>query len=235
MKSQTNSNLNWPSLLVLVRHGESEGNKYGGQHMAKTFKKPSYKYALTKLGRQQAKAAAKYIDKKFDTASFDVYLTSTYRRAQETFEIIFEKKKIKPIIDSRVNEITRGYASVVPKEELSNQHPLELSTFELNGWFHNVPLGGQSCFQLEHIIHNFLAFLREGYGGKRVVVVGHGTWINLCCRILMNRSIDEAERLHKEQFFKNAGVTVFEKGENGRFIMTEENTVPWEKKKLVNK
>jgi len=224
--------LNWPALLVLVRHGESEGNKYGRRHMAQIKKKPSHRFALTRLGRSQAKQTSLYLDDRFGLDTFDAYFTSTYTRAQETFKEIFRDKKksshqITPIIDARINEITRGYASTIGQKEIGKRFPQEVFALNLNGWFHNIPLTGQSCVQIEHIIHSFLAFLREACGGKRVIVVGHGTWINLCCRILTNRSIIETEELHHKQFYVNCGVTVFAKESNGHFKLIDENLKAW--------
>lgn len=230
----SNLNLNWPQLLILVRHGESEGNKYGRHHMAQVMKKPSHAFSLTELGKSQAKQAGDNLHARFDLTSFDAYFASTYSRSQETFELMFKDRKknghrITPIIDARINEITRGYASLISEEEIFEKHPQEVETLKLNGWFHNIPLCGQSCVQIEHVIHSFLALLREACGGKRVIIVGHGTWINLCCRILTNKSIEESERLHRDQFYQNCGATIFERNpETGDLILTEENVKTWE-------
>lgn len=234
MNTPTSSlNLNWPSLLVFVRHGESEGNKYGRHHMTQTLKKPSHRFALTELGVTQALQTGKYLDERFGLENFDAYFSSTYKRAQDTFELIFKDKtknghRITPIIDARINEITRGYASMLAQEDLATNHPQEITTLEINGWFHNIPLAGQSCVQIEHIIHSFLGFLREACSDKKVIVVGHGTWINLCCRILTNRSIEETESRHHKQFYVNCGVTVFQKDPMTKhLLLVEENINAW--------
>lgn len=202
--------------------------------MAQILKKPSYAFCLTEMGRSQAVQAGESLHARFDLTSFDAYFASTYRRSQETFELMFEGREkgghqITPIIDARINEITRGYASLISEKEIFEKHPQEVETLRLNGWFHNIPLCGQSCVQIEHVIQSFLAFLREACGGKRVIVVGHGTWINLCCRILANKSVAEAERLHIESFYMNCGATIFERdSEMGNLILTEENVKTWE-------
>ncbi len=235
-------NLNWPELMVFVRHGESEGNKHGRAHMAKVLKRPTYMYDLTELGEEQAKHTGEYIEKHFGLTSFDAHFTSTYLRAHKTFDIMFngvkkQGRQVTPIVDARVNEITRGFAGLMSEEEQEALFPHDRASFRLNGWFHNIPLSGQSCVQIEHVIQTFLAYLREGCAGKRVIVVGHGTWINLCCRILMGRSIEESERLHAEGYYKNASVTVFRRERSckvgmgpkygSRLFLTDENVVPW--------
>ena len=204
--------------------------------MAQVMKKPSHQFGLTELGEQQADATARYIEKRFGADSFDGYFTSTYVRARETFARIFKDKEkdgqqIHPIIDARINEITRGYASLMSEEQLRERYGQETITLELNGWFHNIPLCGQSCVQIDHIIQSFLAFLREACADKRVIIVGHGTWINLCCRILTNRTIEHSEALHHAAFYKNASVTVFAKDKSGNLILEDENIAPIELEK----
>ncbi len=226
-------NLNWPSLLVLVRHGESEGNKYGRHHMAQVVKKPSHAYALTKTGVSQAKQAGQYLNKRYKLNSFDAYFASTYKRSQETFKHIFKGRKkrghhITPIIDVRINEINRGYASLFSAEGFQEKYPHDVEVYKLNGWFHNIPLAGQSCVEVENAIHSFLAFLRETCADKKVIIVGHGIWINLCTRILANKPIEEAERRQIEDPFTNCSATIFEKdSETGHLKIVEENVKTW--------
>jgi broad specificity phosphatase PhoE len=194
--------------------------------------RPSHAFVLTDDGIEQARQAGEWIDARFGSDSFDAYFASTYQRTQETFAEMFRGRKknghqIEPIIDARINEICRGYPGRLGEERIAAEFPEEVITYALNGWYHNIPLCGQSCVELEHIIHSFLAFLRETCNGKRVLIAGHGTWINLCCRILTNRSISETENLHYKKFYLNCGVTVFEKDEQGHLRLTEENVKPW--------
>ncbi len=226
-------NLNWPSLLVLVRHGESEGNKYGRHHMAQVVKKPAHAYALTRLGISQAKQAGQFLHERYQLNTFDAYFASTYKRAQETFKHIFKNRRkdghlITPIIDARVNEINRGYASLYSADGFQEKYPHDVEVYKLNGWYHNIPLSGQSCVELEYAIHSFLAFLRETCADKKVIVVGHGIWINLCTRILMNKPIEEAERRQTEDPFINCSATIFEKNpKTGHLELVGENVKTW--------
>jgi len=86
---------NLPIDIVLVRHGESEGN------LAQAYSKkgeddlwtPEFSarhtsnYRLTDRGRQQAKIAGEYIKKNVGSL-FDGYYVSEYTRAQETAAIL---------------------------------------------------------------------------------------------------------------------------------------------------
>ncbi len=218
--------LNWPSLIVMVRHGESEGNFYGRVHMAQVARKPTHRYELTERGIRQAEAAGRYVEERFKAEAFDACFVSTYRRTQATFEHMF-KSFPAPIIDARLNEIHRGYVSAMTEEEVGRHLAFEKIAYELNGWFHNIPLGGQSCVMIEHVIHAFLSYLREAWSGDRVLIVGHGTWINLCCRILLDLSLEECQARHEREHFKNASITVFKQAADGSLVQTDENIVPW--------
>jgi len=83
-----------PIDLVLVRHGESEGNvankrSYAGDHSVFTpqFRnRHTSEYRLSKRGQLQAKKAGEFLVREFINRgiAFDRYFTSTYHRARET-------------------------------------------------------------------------------------------------------------------------------------------------------
>lgn len=79
-----------PIDLVLVRHGESEGNlakvrsKAGDESSSQLFKGlHSSRFRLTDRGREQAKAAGEWLRKEFPNG-FGRHYTSAYKRAMET-------------------------------------------------------------------------------------------------------------------------------------------------------
>ena len=83
-----------PIDLVLVRHGQSEGNlakrrSEAGDHSAftKEFRRRhSASFRLTIKGREQAQQAGEFLRKEFtgEGIAFDRYYTSDYLRAMET-------------------------------------------------------------------------------------------------------------------------------------------------------
>src|SRR6185436_2831339 len=87
-----------PIDLVLVRHGQSEGNaakrrSEAGDHSAFTeaFKnRHSSSFRLTKLGREQAHLAGKWLRAEFYDRgiAFDRCITSEYLRAVETAALL---------------------------------------------------------------------------------------------------------------------------------------------------
>jgi NAD+ kinase len=85
-----------PIDLVLLRHGESEGNiaqdqsKLGDDSLWSKdnfVNRHTSQYRLTDLGRKQAKAAGKYI-RQHISKTFDRYYCSEYIRAMETASLL---------------------------------------------------------------------------------------------------------------------------------------------------
>ncbi|MFA6119750.1 MAG: histidine phosphatase family protein [Sideroxydans sp.] len=85
--------------IVLVRHGESEGNV---QHIISDD--PKRIVDLTELGRAQAEAASG----KLREMRFTHAYVSQFARAQQTATILLQHHKIKLDIDARLNERISG-------------------------------------------------------------------------------------------------------------------------------
>eukprot|EP01027_Heterolobosea_sp_BB2_P011606 GEZU01016896.1.p1 GENE.GEZU01016896.1~~GEZU01016896.1.p1 ORF type:complete len:206 (+),score=45.70 GEZU01016896.1:98-715(+) len=85
----------WPYELILVRHGESEGNKAVAKSKngdlssyTKYFKsKHSSAYRLTKLGVEQAKISGQWLRENISEV-YDRFYTSEYVRAMETAALL---------------------------------------------------------------------------------------------------------------------------------------------------
>ncbi len=213
--------MNWPSRIVLVRHGESVGNvrsiddhpyKYGANHQ----------YVLTPRGREQAAITGTYLRETY--GAFDAYFASTLARTQETFSLMYPETQ--PIIDSRLNELSRGIWNRMSRAEIERCYPGEANLWESEGWYHYRPPGGQSCPDGELAIHSFTAFLREQYAGKNVLITGHGTWLILFWRTILNRQVAEAEHRRRANQYKNASVTIYE-GRGQDLVLAKDNFVPW--------
>src|SRR5271170_6281755 len=80
--------------LILVRHGESEGNR---DRIFTT----SPSIGLTDAGREQARAAAERIAAKFKPR---IIVSSPYVRAQQTAEIIAARLELPIVIEPNLHE-----------------------------------------------------------------------------------------------------------------------------------
>lgn len=213
-------------LLVLVRHGESEGNLLTAEERAR-FEVPTHKYVLTPRGRKQAQITGAYLRERF--GEFDFYYVSYYARSRETMEIMYPGAKL--CEDSRLAEAQRGIYHTMMKEEITRYFPKELERKEKEGLYHHRPIGGENWPDIEGRIYSFKNdALRLRCRNKKVVIVGHGNWLVLFQRTELHFSIDEAVRLYRAGGFENASVMIYEKlqeGDDSHLVLREENIVPW--------
>ncbi len=207
-----------PNSLTLIRHGESEGNLWASKNPKRPFLdetgqlKPTHEHVLTPLGVKQALCTEEYIRDK--GATFNVHMTSQYKRAQETFGLIFPKVS-EPEVRSDLNEHQRGYVS------LGYEHHLEADARKVNGKEHHRPLGGESKADLDQRIRSFLMWLSLYHDHESVVVVGHGAWILRCYMIL-----EQAERPSWD--IPNSSVMTFERTGWNKRLRMQSFVTPWE-------
>ncbi|MCX6744338.1 MAG: histidine phosphatase family protein [Candidatus Parcubacteria bacterium] len=212
--------MGWPKRIVMVRHAESEGNARGRDDES-LEQIPNFKFHLTEKGIAQAQATGKYLREKF--GDFKALFTSTYLRTQETLAAMYG---IVPfVIDSRLNEHWRGIWHTMPKQMISEFYPQEERIAKREGWYHHRAPGGQACQDVELAIHSFNADLREFYANENVLIVCHGSWMILYARVIQQLSLAEAEHRHREKFYQNASITIYE-GIGNELRVTLENFVP---------
>jgi broad specificity phosphatase PhoE len=210
----------WPRRIVMVRHAESEGNARGrdDESLEQT---PNYQFHLTEKGISQAQATGNYLREKF--GEFNACFVSTYLRTQETLGAMYGP--VPAIMDSRLNEHWRGIWHTMPRDMVERFYPEEARIQKREGWFHNRALGGQAGQDVELSIHSFNADLREFYADKDVLIVGHGSWMILYARVIQQISLAEAEQRHRDKFYQNASITLYE-GIGRELKVTLENFVP---------
>lgn len=213
--------MSWPSQIVIVRHAESEGNLKPSND-ASFRNKANHNFSLTDKGRKQAKITGDYLKAKY--GRFDAYICSTFNRTQETLSVMYPG--IIPVIDSRLDEMWRGIWHTMTEEEVTKYYPEERRIWDREGWYHYRAPGGQSGQDVELIIYSFLYHLREFFGGKRILVVGHGTWMIFLWRIIFNHSVAEAEAKYKNDKYKNASVTVLESEDGLSMRLSLDNYAP---------
>jgi len=217
--------MGWPSLLVLVRHAESEGNIRNVDERAR-FGVASHAYNLTKQGKRQAGTTGVYLHENF--GKFDVHYVSYYKRSKETMAIMYPNERV--FEDPRLAEGQRGVYHVMTKEEIQRRFPEELERKEREGLYHYRPLGGENWPDIELRIHSFLGTLNRDCEGQRVLMVVHGQWLVLFQRLIHHFSIEEAVERYKKRVFENASITTYlGQKTNGKshLILKEENIVPW--------
>lgn len=157
--------------LILVRHGESEGNR------ARRFS-PNPDIALTEAGIEQARESGRIIARHFAPASI---VASSYRRARHTAAIIAE---------------TIGYGGEIAVEpDLRERHIGELAgqpygamrahpEYDVARFWEWRPEGGESLADVQQRAAPVLVRLAEAHPAEDVVVVSHGgVMLALCAHV----------------------------------------------------
>ncbi len=187
-----------PIELVLVRHGESEGNvavkkSKKGDHSH--FEDPEFAsrhsktYLLTDLGAAQAQQAGEWL-KENGLDSFDHYYVSPYHRTRQTAKLLNlpKAKWHRPKVILR--ERDRGRADVISVKALKENFAYVPKGEDQEPYLFRFP-DGESLADVELRIRHILKTMEREAAGKRVIVVCHGE-VMWCFRmVLEGLSLDE--------------------------------------------
>ncbi len=180
--------------LVLIRHGESTGNKlrrfYG-----------HFDGELTDVGRIQADRAGEFLkDYKFDK----VY-ASDLKRAYETgCRVAAYHEGLEVIPNENLREINAGKWENELFTKLEEDYPEEYARWRYDLW-NACPTGGESVQKLAKRIDDELWRIAKENDGKTVLIATHATPIrSQVCSWMKLPNIQVAEI----EWVKNASVTV---------------------------
>ena len=168
-----------PIELVLVRHGESEGNiairrsKKGDESDFTPHyrERHSSLLRLTDKGREQAKAASAWLrDPSQGLSTFDAFFVSEYLRAMETAAHL-ELPHANWFVDFYLRE--RDWGDTLPHSERTGKllHVMQQKYTEPFYW---KPPRGESMADLCMRVDRVLDRLHRECADKRVIVVCHG-------------------------------------------------------------
>jgi probable phosphoglycerate mutase len=157
--------------LILVRHGESEGNS------AQRFS-ANTEIGLTDLGVAQAREAGKTIASRFAAKRI---VSSPFRRARWTSELIAAEigygGEIR--IEPDLRERSIGELAGQPYRSMS-EHP----DYVLERFWEWRPAGGESLVDVRDRASRVLARIATAHPDEDVVVVSHGgVMLSLCAHV----------------------------------------------------
>ncbi len=171
-----------PIDLVLVRHGESEGNvaKRRSENGDDSAFTPEFRnrhtssFRLSKKGRLQASLAGKFIRKEFckDGFGFDRHVTSEYARAMETAALLRLPNALW-FRDFYLAERGWGELEICPESERAQRFEKALRQREVQPFFWRPP-NGETMAQLCQRVDRVLDTLHRECSDKRVLIVCHG-------------------------------------------------------------
>jgi NAD+ kinase len=168
-----------PMDLVLVRHGESEGNvafrkANDGDHSRFTeafLSRHSSRWRLTRRGVEQACAAGVWLRANV-AETFDRYYVSEYLRAMETAgHLGFDVTQW--YTEFFLRERDWGVFDVMSHEDRRQRYSDDLARRKLDAFFWTPP-GGESmatvCLRIDRVLNT----LHRECAGQRVLMVCHG-------------------------------------------------------------
>lgn len=217
--------MNYPKEILLIRHGESEGDLLTLEEKA-VSNINTKDYALTERGKKQSEITGNFIKEKY--GKYDTYYVSYCKRTKETLEIIFPEANAYE--DARVAEAQRGIWHNMPAEEIDKFFPYEKRRKEHEGLYYYRPFGGENWPDIEVRIHNFLDMLCREHAGEKVALIVHGHWLVLFQRIIHKFSIAEALYRYQNLPAKNASVTLYRTEEidgKKQLSLKYNNLIPW--------
>jgi NAD+ kinase len=187
-----------PVDLVLVRHGESEGNlafereRHGGESLftPEFLGRHSSRWRLTRRGVGQAESAGKWLRANVAPA-FDRYIVSEYLRAMETAaHLSFPTARWG--LEFYLRERDWGAFDVMSFEQRRQRYSEDLARRELDTFFWTPP-GGESMAAVCLRVDRILDTLHRECFDRRVLIVRHGE-VMWAFRVRLERMSQETYR-----------------------------------------
>jgi 2,3-bisphosphoglycerate-dependent phosphoglycerate mutase len=146
--------------LILVRHGESEGN------VLRVFTEAPVTLALTDTGRVQAREAAARIRKRYQPSRV---ITSHYHRALHTGEIIARELSLPLSVEENLHERDMGELRGRPYG-IMREDP----SFDVAAHWRWKPAGGESLDEVRARVGPVIDRLASMHPIDELIIVSHG-------------------------------------------------------------
>lgn len=186
--------------LILVRHGESEGNVAATEASragADVIDVPARDadVALSATGQDQSLALGRALASTAEEHWPDAVVSSPYARARQTAEIAVETAgwPVKVRTDERLRDRELGILDMLTSQGVDRLHPDEAKRRLWLGKFYYRPPGGESWADVVLRLRSVLGELNSLGSGQRVMLVCHDALILLVRYVL--EGMTEAELL----------------------------------------
>jgi len=219
-----------PSVLWLVRHGESMGNVADAQaqqtksgRLDLDVRDPDV--PLSDTGRAQAEALGKWLADLPEDERPTAVLSSPFNRALTTAQLATGDLGIRVRTDERLRERDFGAFDGMTGTGIRDQFPDEAKRRDLLGKFYYRPPGGESWADVALRIRSVLATEGLRYDNERLVVVAHQAVIMVFRYVLEELTEQELLAVDKEEQVANASLTRYDRDAAGDLRLTTFNEV----------
>ena len=191
--------------LLLVRHGESQGNvaaakahAAGDHEIDVPARDPDVE--LSELGREQAAAVGTVLAALSPTERPHALVCSPYVRAQETARLACHSAglELPTSLDERLRDRELGVLDRLTFDGVRARFPDEAERRRWQGKFYHRPAGGESWADVALRLRAWLSDADRDFPDSRVMVVSHDIVIALlryaCERLSEERILDLARR-----------------------------------------
>lgn len=204
-----------PNRIILIRHGESEGNVDSSVYGTT----PDYALTLTSKGRGQAVECGKKLKNLIQDESTMFYV-SPFWRTRETFENIVSQlnlKELKYREEPRIREQEWGHLRNKEECEQVTKDRDDYGTF-----YFRIP-DGESCADVYDRVTTFLDTLHRDFNKpdypENAILVTHGMTIRLFLMRWFQWTVEEFETLANPP---NCSIVILTLEENGKYKLETE-------------
>ena len=200
--------------LILVRHGESEGNVAATEARlagAEVIPVPARDadVELSSTGQAQALALGNALARLAEDLRPDAVVSSPYVRARQTADIAVETAgwPVEVRTDERLRDRELGVLDMLTSRGVAKRFPDEAERRLWLGKFYYRPPGGESWADVALRLRSVLDELNNLGSGHRVMLVCHDALIMLCRYILEGMNERELLDLAASTSVLNASLT----------------------------
>ncbi len=226
----------WPSVLWLVRHGQSAGNVARDAAHAEGLERIAIggrdvDVPLSPLGERQADALGQWFADGTPDERPTVILSSPYVRAMQTARRFRDAGGAAAgetiCTDERLREKEFGILDGLTTPGILALYPEQAEFRRILGKFYHRPPGGESWCDVIFRLRSLLDTVSLHYAGKQVMIVAHQVVV-LCLRyILENLDEDSILAIDREGDVANCSVTEYRfdptAGRDGNLVLHRYN------------
>ena len=207
----------WPSILWVVRHGQSAGNVARDTAEAAGLETIDLAWRdidvpLSDLGTAQSVALGEWFGRQPVDAQPQVILCSPYVRAQQTAQLVAQHSRLEHVtlrLDERLREKEFGILDRLTRFGIQQQHAKLHEQRTHVGKFYFRPPGGESWCDVILRLRSLQEMVTREYAGQRVLVVAHQVIVN-CMRYLIEHMTEqEILDIDRQGDVPNCAVTIY--------------------------
>jgi broad specificity phosphatase PhoE len=200
--------------LILVRHGESEGNVAREAAEAEQadeilIDQRDPDVPLSRRGRSQAEALGHWLGELSGDRSPSVVWSSPYVRARQTAEVALGTAgmSLSPYLDERLRDRELGILDRLTSRGVVARYPDEAARRRYLGKMYYRPPGGESWADMALRVRSFLADLDRAHEAGCGLVVCHDAVILVLRYVLEEMTEKEVLDLAARESLGNASIT----------------------------